>query len=46
MNYDCLCQDDIAKLWVQRDSRYAVQCVQHDYHPANTAKFWSAKQTQ
>lgn len=46
MDCDCLCQDDIAKLWAERDSRYAVQCVQHDHRPANTTKFWGAKQTQ
>ncbi len=24
MDCDCLCQDDIAKLWAQHDSRYAM----------------------
>jgi hypothetical protein len=46
MDCDCLCLDDIAKLWAERDSQYAVQCVQHDHRPANTTKFWGAKQTQ
>ena len=46
MDCDCLCLDDIAKLWAERDSQYAVQCVQHDHRPANATKFWGAKQTQ
>jgi len=46
MDCDCLCLDDIAKLWALRDSQYAVQCVQHDHRPANATKFWGAKQTQ
>lgn len=46
MDCDCLCMDDIAKLWALRDARYAVQCVQHDHRPANKTKFWGAEQTQ
>lgn len=46
MDCDCLCLDDIAKLWALRDARYAVQCVQHDHRPANRKKFWGAAQTQ
>ena len=46
MDCDCLCLDDIAKLYALRDPRYAVQCVQHDHRPTNTTKFWGAAQTQ
>ncbi len=36
---DVLLRDDIAKLWELRDSRYAVQCVQHDYQSSARRKY-------
>ncbi|MCC6913861.1 MAG: hypothetical protein IT566_09185 [Rhodospirillaceae bacterium] len=36
---DMLVLDDVAKLWSQRDERYAVQVVKHDHKPSDTVKF-------
>lgn len=40
---DMLIKDDIAKLWQMRDSRKAVQCVQHDYKTKQSIKYLGAK---
>lgn len=45
MDCDMLVRDDIAKLWAQRDERYAVMCVKHDHRPVETTKFLDAPQT-
>ena len=39
MDCDMLCQDDIAKLWNQRDEKYSVMCVKHNHQPQNKTKF-------
>lgn len=36
---DVLIRQDIATLWELRDSRYAVQCVQHDYRTGARRKY-------
>jgi hypothetical protein len=46
MDNDILCLDDIAKLWEQRDDRYAVMCVKHDHNPKEDKKFTDAAQTK
>ncbi|MEM7198145.1 MAG: glycosyltransferase [Pseudomonadota bacterium] len=46
MDCDMLVQDDIAKLWDQRDKNYAVQVVKHDYVPKSEQKFLGATQTK
>lgn len=45
MDCDMLCQDDIAKLWNQRDNRYAVMCVKHEHNPTEKTKFLGEIQT-
>lgn len=42
---DILCRADIAELWALRDERYAVQCVQHRYTPAEQTKYLGRPQT-
>lgn len=44
---DMLARADIAELWALRDSRYAIQCIQHEHHPAphESVKFGGALQT-
>jgi len=46
MDCDMLVLDDIAKLWEQRDDRYAVQVVKHNHVPKEDIKFLGAKQTK
>lgn len=36
---DILFYEDVAKLWALRDSRYAVQCVKHDYRTSTRRKY-------
>lgn len=36
---DVLIREDVAKLWELRDSRYAVQCVKHDYRTRSQRKY-------
>lgn len=45
MDNDMIVLDDIAKLWVLRDERYAVQCVKHDHQPKEGTKFLGEPQT-
>ena len=45
MDCDMLYRSDISELWRQRTTKYAVQCVQHDYTPNNTIKFLNQPQT-
>ena len=40
-----LSRSDISALWRQRTTKYAVQCVQHDYTPTSTVKFLNQPQT-
>ena len=42
---DFLWLDDIEKLFDEYDESYALQCVQHDYRPTETAKMDGKKQT-
>ncbi len=46
MDCDMLCLGDIAELWEQRDSKYAVMVKQHDYTPKETTKFLGQEQTK
>jgi hypothetical protein len=46
MDCDMLARGDIAELWVLRDKKFAVQCVQHEHVPAETVKFLGAEQTR
>jgi len=43
---DMLVLDDIAKLWLLRDERYAVQVVKHVHVPKEEVKFLGAVQTK
>lgn len=43
---DMLFLDDIAKLWAQRDDRYAVQVVKHNHIPPEATKYLGATQTK
>lgn len=36
---DVLLREDIARLWALRDSRYALQCVHHDYRTSASRKY-------
>lgn len=36
---DMLCRDDIGKLWDLKDSRHAIQVVQHSYTTINSTKY-------
>ena len=45
MDCDMLCQDDIAKLWDQRDEKYSVMCVKHNHKPKEKVKFLGEIQT-
>ena len=45
MDCDMLSRADISLLWRQRTTKYAVQCVQHDYTPNSTIKFLNQPQT-
>jgi len=40
---DMLCRGDIAELWAQRNSNYAVQVVKHDYKTRNPRKYIGTK---
>jgi len=46
MDCDMLCLGDIAELWDQRDSRYAVMVKKHNHVPKEDIKFLGARQTQ
>lgn len=46
MDCDMLVLDDISRLWRQRDDRYAIQCVKHDYVPKTEKKFLDQVQTK
>lgn len=46
MDCDMVCHGDITELWEQRDDRFAVMCVQHDYEPEKTTKFLGREQTR
>jgi len=46
MDCDMLVLDDIEKLWVLRDDRYAVQVVKHQHIPKEKVKFLGNKQTK
>lgn len=46
MDCDMLVLDDFAKLWDERDDRYAVQVVKHDYTPKTETKFLGAPQSK
>ena len=45
MDCDMLIQNDISELWKQRDNRYTLMCVKHNYKPTNKTKFLGEKQT-
>ena len=45
MDCDMLCQDDIAKLWNQRNEIYSVMCVKHNHEPKNKTKFLGEPQS-
>ena len=45
MDCDMLSRSDISSLCRQRTTKYAVQCVQHDYTPTSTVKFLNQTQT-
>lgn len=45
MDCDFLLTRDIGELFACADARYAVMCVQHDYHPTETRKLQGAIQT-
>lgn len=45
MDCDMVATDDIAKLWQQRDDRYAVMVRKHHHRPQETSKFLGARQT-
>lgn len=45
LDCDILAQDDLTKLWAQRDDQFAVQVVKHDYTPAQQVKFLNQVQT-
>ena len=42
MDCDMLARADISELWRQRTTKYAVQCVQHDYTPNSTVKVFKS----
>jgi len=42
---DMLCLDDIAKLWVLRDDRYAIMCTQHNHITPPGKKYLDRPQT-
>ncbi len=46
MDCDMLVLDDIAKLWVLRDDRYAVQVVKHNHVPRESTKFLDQPQSK
>ena len=45
MDCDMLMCDDVARLWLLRDARHAVQVVKHDHRPRESVKFLGAVQT-
>jgi hypothetical protein len=45
MDCDMVGKADLAKLWAQRDERYAVMCVKHNHVPRETTKFLGAAQS-
>ncbi len=45
MDCDMLIQNDISELWRQRDNKYTLMCVKHDYKPLEKTKFLGEKQT-
>lgn len=46
MDCDMVCDADIAELWEQRDERYAVMVVKHDYRPKTDTKFLGQEQSR
>ena len=40
---DMVCLEDIEKLWDQRDKKFAVQVVKHDYKTKIKNKYWGNK---
>jgi lipopolysaccharide biosynthesis glycosyltransferase len=46
MDCDMLVRDDIAKLWAERDERYAVQVVKHVHIPQESTKFLNQPQSK
>jgi len=46
MDCDMLVMDDVAKLWMLRDDRCAVQVVKHEHVPKEEVKFLGAVQTK
>lgn len=46
MDCDMLCRDDLARLWAQRDDRYAVMVRQHEYAPKADRKFLGQRQAR
>ena len=40
---DMICLEDIKKLWVLKDKKYAVQVVKHDYKTKIKNKYWGNK---
>jgi lipopolysaccharide biosynthesis glycosyltransferase len=46
MDCDMLALDDLAKLWMPRDDRYAVQVVKHEHVPTESVKFLGQPQTK
>lgn len=45
MDCDMLIQNDISDLWQQRENKYTLMCVKHDYKPLEKTKFLGEKQT-
>lgn len=45
MDSDCVCGEDIERLWEQRDNAYAVMCVKHQHTPKEHHKFLGQPQT-
>lgn len=46
MDCDMILRDDIAKLWAQRDDRFAVKVVKHNHVPPEDTKYLGNKQTK
>jgi len=46
MDCDMILRDDIAKLWAQRDEKYAIKVVKHNHVPPEDTKYLGNKQTK
>lgn len=44
MDCDMIMLDDVAKLWAYKSDSYAVQCVKHEYWPAEKSKYLGNEQ--